>query len=89
MVAVPASRVWRDAAPKGKTLMKTRHPICLTPEGIAMDDVARGIVYVEIVLSGAVVRHARELHALRHRKPLMSDERRGQGAGEYDLGEIS
>ena len=34
------------------------------------------------------MRKARELHAARHRKPLMSDERRGIECGELDLGEI-
>jgi hypothetical protein len=45
-------------------------------------------VSVEIVMSGAVVRKARELHAIRKRKPLMG-ERRASGCGEIDLGEIS
>jgi len=44
-------------------------------------------VRVEIVMSGASVRKARELHALRNRKPLMG-ERRATGCGELDLGEI-
>jgi hypothetical protein len=57
--------------------------------GIAGDAPARGVVTVEIVMQGAVVRQARELHAMRNRQPLMGDERRGQGAGEIDLGEIS
>ncbi|MGH9699246.1 MAG: hypothetical protein ACRD52_07240 [Candidatus Acidiferrales bacterium] len=45
-------------------------------------------VTLEIVMSGAAVRHARELHAIRNRKPLMSEERRGHGTGEIDLGEL-
>jgi hypothetical protein len=44
---------------------------------------------IEVVMSGAAVRKARELHAVRNRKPLMGDERRGHTAGEIDLGEIS
>jgi hypothetical protein len=54
--------------------------------GIAVD-AERGTVSVEIVMSGAVVRHARELHAMRNRKPLMG-ERRATGCGEVDLGAI-
>jgi hypothetical protein len=46
-------------------------------------------VSIEIVMQGATVRKARELRASRKRKPLMSDERRGHGVGEIDLGEIS
>jgi hypothetical protein len=60
--------------------------------GIAVDDaprVARGVVYSEIAMQGASVRKAREAHAARNRKPLMSDERRGHGTGECDLGELS
>lgn len=60
--------------------------------GIAIDDaprVARGVVYTEIVMQGATVRQEREAHAARNRKPLMSDERRGHGTGECDLGELS
>lgn len=56
--------------------------------GIAIDLPARGVVYTEIVMSGESVRKAREMHAVRKRKPLMSDERRGHGAGEVNLGEI-
>jgi hypothetical protein len=44
-------------------------------------------VHVEIVMSGASVRKARELHAIRKRKPLMG-ERHATGCGEIDLGEI-
>lgn len=54
--------------------------------GIAMDDVPAR-VSIEIVMSGAAVRHARELHAIRKRKSLMG-ERRATSCGEYDLGEI-
>jgi hypothetical protein len=50
---------------------------------------ACGVITVEIVMQGESVRKAREAHAARNRKPLMADERRGQGAGEIDLGEIS
>ena len=46
-------------------------------------------IHVEIVMQGATVRKAREMHALRSRKPLMGEERRGHGTGEIDLGEIS
>ncbi len=52
-----------------------------------ISDVARGVVYVEIEMSGAVVRKARELHAMRNRKSLMG-ERRAASCGELDLGEI-
>jgi hypothetical protein len=45
-------------------------------------------VRVEIVMQGESVRKARELHALRNRKPLMG-ERHATGCGELDLGEIS
>ena len=45
-------------------------------------------VSVEIVMQGAVVRKARELHAMRERKPLMG-ERRASECGEFYLGEIS
>jgi hypothetical protein len=55
--------------------------------GIAVEP-ARGVVTLEIVMQGATVRKARELHAMRNRKPLMG-ERRATGCGEIDLGEIS
>ena len=42
---------------------------------------------IEIVMQGTVVRKARELHAMRKRKPLMG-EGRASGCGEIDLGEI-
>jgi hypothetical protein len=45
-------------------------------------------VRLEIAMQGEAVRKIREAHSMRNRKPLMSDERRGQGAGELDLGEI-
>jgi len=38
-------------------------------------------------MQGATVRKARELHAMRTRKPLMG-ERRATACGEIDLGEI-
>jgi hypothetical protein len=44
-------------------------------------------VHVEIVMSGATVRKARELHAIRKRKPMMG-EGRADGCGELYLGEI-
>jgi hypothetical protein len=44
-------------------------------------------VSIEIVMSGAVVRKAREIHAIRKRKPVMG-ERRATGCGELYLGEI-
>ena len=57
--------------------------------GIAVaDPVTRGAVTVEIVMQGAAVRKARELHALRNRKPLMG-ERRATGCGEVYLGDLS
>ena len=55
--------------------------------GIAVAD-APARVTVEIVMQGAVVRKVRERHAMRKRKPLMGDERRGTECGELDLGEI-
>jgi hypothetical protein len=45
-------------------------------------------VRIEIVMSGAAVRKARELHAVRNRRPLLG-ERRATGCGELNLGEIS
>jgi hypothetical protein len=45
-------------------------------------------VTVEVVMQGATVRKAREMHAVRKRKPLMG-ERHATGCGELDLGEIS
>jgi hypothetical protein len=48
---------------------------------------ARGVVNTEIVMQGEAVRTARELHAIRKRKPLMG-ERRATACGELDLGEI-
>jgi hypothetical protein len=51
--------------------------------------VSSGRARIEIVMQGAVVRKAREIHAMRDCKPLMGDERRGHGTGEIDLGEIS
>ena len=50
--------------------------------------VSSGRLTIEIVMSGAAVRKAREMHALRKREPLMG-ERRASGCGELDLGEIS
>ena len=47
------------------------------------------VITVEPVMQGVVVRKAREMHAVRKRKPLMGDERHSHGAGEIDLGEIS
>jgi hypothetical protein len=44
-------------------------------------------VSVEIVMQGATVRKARELHAMRNRQPLIG-ERRASGCGELYLGEI-
>ena len=44
-------------------------------------------VSIEIVMQGESVRKARELHAMRKRKPLMG-ERRASGCGEMDLGAI-
>ena len=49
---------------------------------------SRGVVTVEIVMLGASVRKARELHAARRRKPLLG-ERRASESGEIYLGEIS
>ncbi|MGH9757262.1 MAG: hypothetical protein ACRD4M_05950 [Candidatus Acidiferrales bacterium] len=46
-------------------------------------------IHIEIVMQGEAVRKAREAHDARNRKPLMADERRGYGAGEIDLGDIS
>lgn len=43
---------------------------------------------IEIVMQGAVVRKARELHAARKRKPLLADERRASECGQFNLGEI-
>ncbi len=48
---------------------------------------ARGVVYIVVEIRGAAVRKARELHAMRNRRPLMG-ERRATGCGESDLGEI-
>ena len=57
--------------------------------GVKVDPLpSRGTVQVEIVMQGATVRKAREAHAARNRRPLMSDERRGIECGELDLGEI-
>lgn len=73
----PEDREWADRA-------------FLNSCGIAIDDAPRvssSRVRVEIVMSGATVRKAREIHALRNRKPLMG-ERRASGCGELDLGEI-
>ena len=57
--------------------------------GIAADAEAPcGTVYIEVVMEGAVVRKARELHAMRNRKALMG-ERRATGCGMVDLGEIA
>ena len=44
--------------------------------------------FIEIVMQGESVRQARELRAIRNRKPMMG-ERRATGCGELDLGEIS
>ena len=56
--------------------------------GVKVDPLpSRGTVQVEIVMDGAAVRKARELHAMRNRKSLMG-ERRATGCGEIDLGEI-
>ena len=49
---------------------------------------ACGVITVEIVMQGESVRKAREMHAVRKRKPLLG-ERHAHGAGELDLGEIS
>ncbi len=50
----------------------------LTDCGVKVDPLpSRGTVEVEIVMQGATVRKARELHAMRNRKRLMG-ERRGQ-----------
>ena len=43
---------------------------------------------IEIVMQGAVVRKARELHATRNRKALMG-ERHASGCGEIYLGDLS
>ena len=48
---------------------------------------ARGVVYIVVEMKGAVVRKARELHAMRKRPSLMG-ERRASECGEIDLGEI-
>jgi hypothetical protein len=78
---------------------RIRYRVCLVSErehfdrkflsdcGIAVDD-APARVTVEIVMQGAVVRKAREAHALRHRKPLMG-ERRASECGEIYLGDLS
>jgi hypothetical protein len=80
----------------GACFPQTAEDVCWTDRaflnscGIAVDDaprVSRGVVYSEIAMQGAVVRKAREMHAIRKRKPLMG-ERRAHGAGELDLGEI-
>jgi hypothetical protein len=75
------------------------HDVCLAEEreqfdrkfladcGIVVEP-ARGVVTLEIVMQGAAVRKAREMHAKRNRKPLMG-ERRATGCGELDLGEIA
>ena len=58
--------------------------------GIALPDAPRvssSRVSIEIVMQGTAVRKARELHAVRKRKPLMG-ERRATGCGELYLGEI-
>lgn len=44
-------------------------------------------VTVEIVMQGAVVRKARELHAMRNRK--LMGEHRATSCGELDLGDLS
>lgn len=51
-------------------------------------NVTSGRVTFEIVMKGESVRKARELHAIRKRKPLMG-ERPATGCGEIDLGEIA
>ena len=80
---------------------RIRYDICLASEreqydrtflhdcGILTDPppVSSSRVSIEFVMSGATVRKARELHAMRNRKPLMG-ERRATGCGEIDLGEI-
>ena len=56
--------------------------------GVKVDPLpTRGNVSIEIVMQGAAVRKARELHAMRKRKPLIG-ERRASECGELDLGEI-
>ena len=45
-------------------------------------------VTIEIVMRGAVVREARELHAVRKRKLLMG-EKRATECGEIYLGDLS
>ena len=45
-------------------------------------------VSIEIVMRGAVVRKARELHAMRKHK-LWMGERRASGCGEIYLGDLS
>jgi hypothetical protein len=50
--------------------------------------VASNRVRIEIVMQGAVVRKAREMHALRQRKSLMG-ERRAISCGEIYLGDLS
>jgi hypothetical protein len=79
---------------------RIRYRVCLASErerydrkflsdcGIApLYDTPPARVTVEVVMQGATVRKARELHAMRTRKPLMG-ERRATACGEIDLGEI-
>ena len=60
----------------------------LTDCGVKVDPLPSQTVQVEIVMQGESVRKAREMHALRHRKPLMG-ERRASECGMVDLGEIT
>jgi hypothetical protein len=55
--------------------------------GIA--DFARGTVHIKIEMQGEIVRKARRRHALRKRKPLKGERRRGSGCGHYKLGEFA
>ena len=52
-----------------------------------LPSVSSSRVSIEIVMQGAVVRKARELHALRKRK-LLVGERRASECGDFYLGEI-
>jgi hypothetical protein len=46
-------------------------------------------LHVEIVMQGAMVRKAREMHAMCTARKSLMGERRSHGAGEIYLGEIS
>src|ERR1700752_98105 len=80
-------RVWtKMCLPRERELFDRK---LLSDCGILVEPprVSSSRVRVEIVMQGESVRKARELHAIRKRKPLMG-EGHATRCGEYDLGEL-